>query len=350
MSVAAQRQLRSAIDDRRFDPVYYFHGDDDYRKDEAVAQLVAAAVDRATRDFNLDTFRASEVDGERLGIALSSLPMLAERRVVVVRDVGALKKTARAVLDRYLAAPATDTTLVLTSLAGAKPEAAIADRATSIPFPPLDGARVMTWLAQHAKKLGAEFADDSISLLADAVGTDLAHAAGEIDKLASYASGRPITAADVEAIVGMRRGESVADLLDAVAARDGARAASLVEAVLAHPKTSAVPVVTNLAVQALAMAWARAARDAGLSASRLDAELFKLLKSGSAFPGRPWGDAVRCWSRNLARWSAADLRLALDHLLAADLALKDSRVSSEEGIVTSLVLGLCAPSSSRAAA
>ena len=82
MSVAAQRQLRSAIDDRRFDPVYYFSGDDDYRKDEAVAQLVVAAVDPATADFNLDTFRAAEVDAERLDVSLSSLPMLAQRRVV----------------------------------------------------------------------------------------------------------------------------------------------------------------------------------------------------------------------------------------------------------------------------
>jgi len=350
MSVAAQRQLRSAIDDRRFDPVYYLSGDDDYRKDEAVAQLVAAAVEPATADFNFDSFRASEVDAERLDIALSSLPMLAERRVVVVRDVGALKKAVRGVLDRYLASPARDTTLVLTSPAGDKPDAAIADRATAVPFPSLDGAQMLTWLAQHARKIGAELEADSIPLLADAVGADLAHAAGEIDKLASYAGNRPITVADVEAIVGMRRGETVADLLDAVAARDGARAVSLVGIVLSHPKTSAVPVVNNLAVQALAMSWARAARDGGLNASRVESELFRLLKAGAAFPGRPWSDAVKCWARNLPRWSAGDLESALDHLLAADLALKDSRVSSEEGVVTSLVLALCAPAHGTVAA
>jgi DNA polymerase-3 subunit delta len=168
--------------------------------------------------------------------------------------------------------------------------------------------------------------------------------------LASYTGGRPISAADVEAIVGLRRGETVADLLDAVAARDGARAVGLVVPVLAHPKTSAVPVVNNLAVQALAMSWARAARDAGLTVSRVESELFRLLKSGGAFPGRPWSDAVKCWSRNLARWSSDDLSNSLDHLLAADLALKDSRVSSEEGVVTSLVLALCAEAPSGATA
>lgn len=350
MSVAAQRQLRSAIDDRRFDPVYYFTGDDDYRKDEAVALLVAAAVDPATADFNLDTFRAGEVDAERLDVALTSLPMLAQRRVVVLRDVGALKKAARAVLDRYLTAPATETTLVLTSVSGAKTDAVIAARATAVAFPPLESAHVMVWITQHARNAGVQLSDDSVALLADAVGSDLAHAAGEIDKLASYTAGRPVSAADVEAIVGLRRGETVADLLDAVAARDGARACALVAAVLAQPKTSAVPVVNNLAVQALAMSWARAARDAGLNASRVESELFRLLKTGGAFPGRPWPDAVKCWSRNLSRWSSQELKNSLDHLLAADLALKDSRVSSEEGVVMSLVLALCAASPGKAAA
>jgi DNA polymerase-3 subunit delta len=208
----------------------------------------------------------------------------------------------------------------------------------------------MIWIAQHARKLDVQVSDDGVALLADAVGADLAHAAGEIDKLASYANGRPITAADVEAIVGVRRGETVADLLDAVAARDGARAVALVATVLTQPKTSAVPVVNSLAVQTLAMSWARAARDAGLNASRVESELFRLLKTGGAFPGRPWPDAVKCWSRNLAQWSRDELKNALDHLLAADLALKDSRVSSEEGVVMSLVLALCAATPSRAAA
>jgi DNA polymerase-3 subunit delta len=82
----------------------------------------------------------------------------------------------------------------------------------------------------------------------------------------------------------------------------------------------------------------------------VESELFKLLKAGGAFPGRPWADAVKCWSRNLARWSADDLHAALDQLLAADLALKDSRVSSEEGVVTSLVLALCVSAPRKVAA
>lgn len=341
MSVAAQRQLRSAIEDRRFSPVYYLHGDDDYRKDEAVAQLIASAVDPSTREFNFEQFRGADATSDALDVALSSLPMLADRRVVVIRDVGGLKKGPRAVLDRYLQTPAPETVLALVSPAGAKPDEALERRAVAVGFPTLDGDRITTWLRQHADKLGLTLSPDALPLLAEAIEGDLAHGARELEKLASYTGSRVASASDVEAIVGIRRGESVADLLDAIAERNAPRAVALVPAVLAQPKTSGVSVVINLGVQILAMAWARAERDRGMNAQRLESELFRLMKEGAAFPGRPWGDAVKCWARNLPRWPAADLRRALDHVLAADLALKDSRLSSDEGVLHSLVLMIC---------
>ena len=97
------------------------YGEDDFLKESAVKQLVDAAVDAATRDFNLDVRQGGELDAETLGTLLSTPPMMAERRVVVVRDAGALKKDARAWLDDYLertsAAPegagAADVVLVL---------------------------------------------------------------------------------------------------------------------------------------------------------------------------------------------------------------------------------------------
>jgi DNA polymerase-3 subunit delta len=350
MSVAAQRALRNAIDRKEFDPVYHLHGDDDFRKDEALTQLVAAASDAGTSAFNVDVLRGGEIDAERLSTALHALPMLADRRVVVIRDVDAMHKAARAELTKYLSSPARETLLVLVSVAGAKGDAALAEGATRVPFDALDDADVAAWLTQRARKLGTALSADAAALLAEAVGSDLAHATGEIEKLASFANGRTIDATDVEAIVGMRRGETAGDLLEAVAARDAVRAIGLVELVLSQPKSGAVPIVMALSVQALAMSWGRAAVDRGLPASRLEAEFFKLLKSGSAWPGRPWGEAVKCWSRHLSKWSAADLTRALAQLLAADLALKDTRVSSEEAVIASLVLSLCAPGARRAAA
>jgi DNA polymerase III subunit delta len=120
MSVtAAEKALREAIRDRGpFAPVYYFHGADDYLKEGALHDLVASAVDPTTRDFNLDVRSASALDGETIDSLLATPPMMAERRVVVLRDVQALKKNARSALDRYLARPAPDLVLVLVAPGG----------------------------------------------------------------------------------------------------------------------------------------------------------------------------------------------------------------------------------------
>jgi DNA polymerase-3 subunit delta len=56
--------------------------------------------------------------------------------------------------------------------------------------------------------------------------------------------------------------------------------------------------------------------------------------------GRPWGEAKSVWARAVERWSADDLRRGLRLLLEADVALKDTRVSSEEQVLLSLVLAL----------
>jgi DNA polymerase-3 subunit delta len=350
MSIAtAERALRKAIRDRSFERVYHFVGDDDFLKESTARELVDAVVDPATRDFNLVIARGEEASAEALDTALSTPPMFAERKMVVVRDAQSLKKDARAVLDRYLTQPAADLVLLLVDPAGEK-AAAFGESAVVVDFPPLSGERIPAWIAHYAETvLGVRIEEGAARLLHDAVGTELASLATELDKLASFAAGGVVDEAAVRAVVGVRRGETMADLLDAVADRNAARATALVPVVLSQPKTSAVTVIMALATQMSAVAWGRAARDRGVPPAGIQNGFYTLLKEGKAFPGRSWKDAVSAWARATPRWSAAQLEQALGDLLAADIAAKESRVSSEEQLVRSLVLSLCASSGRRAA-
>jgi DNA polymerase-3 subunit delta len=67
-----------------------------------------------------------------------------------------------------------------------------------------------------------------------------------------------------------------------------------------------------------------------------------LKATGNPMTGRPWGEAVEAWARAAERASRASLDRALNALLAADLALKDTRVSTEEQMLATLVLEICA--------
>lgn len=360
---SALRTVMAAVQSRAFAPVYYLYGDDDYLKDDAVRQLLDAAIDPAMRDFNCETRRGAEIDAETLGSLLATPPMLSEKRALVLRDPASLKKAARAALDRYLDRPASDTLLLIVAPAGAKSDAALAAKAEPLEFEPLPPDRARKWITHHATTaLGVDITDDATSLLQSAVGNDLHLLAGELDKCASYALGavgartasdasdaaRAVIDADaVTAVVGVRRGETVSDLLDAVGNHDARTAVSLVPHVLGQPKVTAVSVVINLSVQTFALAYGRARRDAGVPLNRLAAEFFSYLKETGGFPGRPWGEAATAWTKMVDKWSAESCERALDLLLEADIALKETSVSSPEQILLSLVLALCSLGRSR---
>jgi len=338
----AHRDLRKAIQQQTFQRVYYFHGDDEFLKDEMIRQVIEAAVDPATRDFNLDLRRGGDIDGESLLSLLSTPPMMADRRLVVVRDVQALKKEARAALDRYLAAPTPDVVALLVAPAGVKLDAGLSMQASTLAFEPLTGDRVPKWVVHHVDTvLGSTITPAAVDLLISAVGNDLPQLAAELDKLASYANGAAIDDEAVSAIVGVRRGETLGDLLDCVLAHDAPSALAVIDHVLAQPKVTAVSIVMALTTQMLGVAWARAARDRGFPALGIERELFALLKETSPYTGRPWGEAVSAWSRAVPAWRQSELDTAIDALLAADYALKESRLSSDEQIIASLVLTLC---------
>ena len=339
----ALKTLRDALKRGTFDGAYYVHGEDDFQKDDAVKQLVEAAVEPAMRDFNMEVLRAQEVDAKSLDAALSALPMMADRRIVVIRDASAVKKDARKVLDRYLEKPSPDILVILVETSGGKTDKELSRNSTPLEFDHLSADRIPRWISHYAStQFGAKISAEAADLLQIAVGTDLHQLVSELDKLASFANGREITEDDVGAVVGVRRGETMADFLDEVARRNVSKALELLPVILSQPKTSGVQLVMALTVQTIALAWGKARLKEGLSQSRLQSEYFGFLKqAGSAFTGRPWGSAASAWASAVERWSAASIEHSLDALLDADRMLKETRISSEEQIMTTLVLSMC---------
>jgi len=353
MSVtAAQRALRDAAKQRSFTPVYYLYGEDDYQKIVATRELIDAASDPATRDFNVEYLRGSDLDAETLGSHLSTPPMMAERRVIVLREVTTLRKDARGMLDRYLARPAADLLLILVAGTGDKPDRSLVSSSTAVEYAPLTGDRIPKWITYYVEHdLSSTITEGAVKLLQEAVGTDLAQLKIELDKTSSFTGGGAINEAAVSAVVGVRPGETMGDFLDAVARRDAAVAFGLIPTMLEQPKSNAVTMIMALTSQTLVIGWAQAARARGTPPGRLSNELFTLLKeSGSVFTGRSWGEFVSCCARASDTWTADAVDDGLQALLDADSAIKETRLSSDEQILGTLVLRLCgAPARRRAA-
>ncbi|MEO6876979.1 MAG: DNA polymerase III subunit delta, partial [Gemmatimonadaceae bacterium] len=223
---------------------------------------------------------------------------------------------------------------------------------TAVEFEPLTGNRIPKWSVYYVEHdLALTITPGAVTLLQEAAGTDLGQLRVELDKLASYTSGAPINEAAVSAVVGVRPGETMGDFLDAIARRDSTSALEMLGVVLQQPKASAVTTVMALTAQTLALGWAQAARARGTHPSKLNGDLFNLLKeSGSVYTGRSWGEFVATCARASDIWTADAIDDALEALLTADASLKDTRISSDEQLLATLVLALCGPASRRRAA
>src|SRR6266436_6144225 len=325
-------------------PVYLLHGDEDVLKDEAIRALVDATVG-SSRDFNLDVRFAPDLTPESFHALVNTPPMLADRRAVVLRGVEQLGKRKTKLRDevlRYLASPNPTTVLVLVVAAGEEPDADLVRASTSVALDALAAERVPRWLQHRASSLGLTLAPDATELLLKAVGNDLSTLSRELEKLASLAGGaggRPVTADDVSNLVGVRRDETVFDLVEAALERRVARAAQLVESVLEQAGMSGVKIVSLLGTHLVGTALARAERDRGVLPARLPDTIYRQMQSVRPYGMRSYKEEAARWVVWSALWTARELGWALRAALAADNALKTATVSDDRGIVTQLVLG-----------
>jgi DNA polymerase III subunit delta len=330
---------------------YYLFGGEPILKDQALAALIDGVLDPGLRDFNLDLLSATQVEPDGLAAACSTLPMMAERRVVVLRDVEAWKRKTRAktAAVTYLEHPAPETVLVMVQGNGDKPDADLARHAVAVDCDAPTGAAFEKWLDARLKSAGVVLDHDARTHLVRATGGELGLIAAEIDKLSGLEADGPINRDTVGALVGVRFGETPEDWRDAVLGDDTARAVALVPRLLEISGNSGVRLVTLLGSSLILTGWARATGER----KRLRGDALARAVADLCFRTRPsvgsYSAAARVVAHEVARWPVPRVRAAIASALAADMALKNTGVSDETGIVTDLVLALAAPRVERAA-
>ena len=101
----SMKVLHKDIDQGRFQPIYLLYGPDEFLKERAVQKIVQRMVTPELREFNLDVLYGDETDAATIIDRTASLPMMAERRVVLVRNVDDLSIEERRKILEYSAAP-----------------------------------------------------------------------------------------------------------------------------------------------------------------------------------------------------------------------------------------------------
>jgi DNA polymerase-3 subunit delta len=230
-------QFRKAIAKGALAPAYFFSGPEAGQMKEALDAL-AGTVPEAVRAFNHQVFYAFEADFAEVMTAARTMPFMAPRRVVVLRDVEKtrLDQAGRAeMLDEYLAAPPPETILVVTTEDDAKAKSLgrqYGERWVHVQFRALEGEALEKILREEGARLGLRLAHGALVALVAATGADLGRARNELAKLrAALGDGGVVDEAAVARYAAGYEHHGTKDITEAIGERDLAAALRLLREV-----------------------------------------------------------------------------------------------------------------------
>ena len=208
-------------------PIYLVVGEEDFLRDTAVAALREAVLGSGGVDlaaFNYDLLYGDETGADEILSVCHTVPAFAERRLVVIREVGALRAGETERLLPYLTAPVESTCLVMT---GSKVDGRLKffqtcrSVAILVDCSGLDANAVSEWIQGQAASLGLQLDEPAREALYQASGANLSTIRQELEKLAAYILPHTkVTLADVETVRGADIGGTVWDFLEALGRKD----------------------------------------------------------------------------------------------------------------------------------
>jgi DNA polymerase-3 subunit delta len=216
-------------------PVYLVAGDEPYLERQVLAELKRAALAGAVPGLNDEYLTAGEASIERVLSAARTLPMMAKRRLVLVRGLERWEPRegqesegkGESPLDRlaeYTKAPSPSTVLLLIG-SGLDKRRRLVSQARSAGFlvscEPLERAALPGFIEREVRAKHARIAPDVADLVAELAGPELSAVADAIDRLTLFVGQDGDITEDVVAECVVRlRPSTVWELVGAVGRRD----------------------------------------------------------------------------------------------------------------------------------
>ncbi|MBX3054379.1 MAG: DNA polymerase III subunit delta [Caldilineaceae bacterium] len=322
--------------------IYLFLDADDYLLSRRLAVLKAQMGDAEMADLNVTDLAASQTDAADILYHAGTMPFLAERRLVIVRDylgqldkrMGASKGTESAayteaarLLKDIVHVPSSNDLVFVDkgvdkrrhlwkgfSSEGEKSDG-LADliasgRAVLEEMGTPDARQLNGWIMRAAKEEKIGIDGQAVQMLANFVGPNLRQLSNELQKLAAYAGGRTISGADVKLMVSDSSEGLIWDLTDALSQRDGRKAMRSLHD-LRRGDANPFYLLTMMARQYRILIKVKDAMGRGSSNEN---EIAKEVKE-SPYP-------VKKAMQQCRRYRMEELESVLERLLQADFAMK----------------------------
>ncbi len=323
--------------------LYLMEGTEEYIKQTAFMKLREALLPSGLEALN-ETVLENPVLGDVMA-AVETLPFMAEKRLVTVRECALFRSSKKGSEDGDDAPEDGDTKAFLDYLAHVPPTTclvfyekgkadarkklygAIKKHGEIASFEPLNGPELNRWIVQTMRGLGKEISPALASTLAFTVGRDAALLRGEMEKLAAYAQEQDqVTAEDIQTVAVKSLEASVFDMVDALVEGKADKAFALYEKMLITG-SSRFAVLAMILRQYRILFQYKTLKESGASPGEIRSQL-----------GIPPFAADRA-ARQAAAYTSEQLKAAMDLCVSTEFSVKSGRMA-EEGSVERAMLVL----------
>ena len=243
--------LLKEIRNKKFEKIYFLHGEEPYFIDVLTKAIQDNALEESERDFNQSILYGKDAEILSLISELKSYPMMAERRLVILKEAQYFKAIEQ--LESYLENPANSTIFVIcykykTFDARKKTLKNALKNGVVFKSEKVKEYQLAEWIQQYIKTTGYELTSKACMLLIESLGNDLGRIVKELEKLAVLIEkGTIINENHIEENIGISKDYNVFGLTNAVANKDNLKALKIVDYFEHNPKAAdLVFVISNL--------------------------------------------------------------------------------------------------------
>lgn len=244
------RLIIKNIKDKKFEKIYFLHGEEAYYIDQISNAIIENALEEHERDFNQTIIYGKEADALSLISELKGYPMMAERRLVVLKEAQDFKQIAA--LESYLEQPVDTTIFVIgykykTYDSRTKLMKAAVKNGLVFKSDKVRDYQLADWIQSYVKTAGYTISSKACILLGEFLGNDLGRIVSELEKLSILLEkGTVINEVHIEENIGISKDYNVFELTNALGAYDVPKAFKIVHYFDQNPKATDIVVVVSM--------------------------------------------------------------------------------------------------------
>ena len=228
MEYSSADNLLSDIKSGQILPVYVLHGVEPFFIDKVTSHMEKKLLSEGEQAFNQSVLYGRDVDSKQVLDYARQYPMMAERRVVIIKEAQGMRDLKS--LGSYISSPSPQTVLVIAHkkkidgrIKWVK-EAKKSDQIGMMSSDPVQEYKLNAWITSYVKSQKLKMTGDAVEMLSQYLGTDLKKITNEIEKIkVNLDAGELVDIPQIEKYIGISRDYDIYALLNALSRGDTPR-------------------------------------------------------------------------------------------------------------------------------